>query len=172
VPEVFAGSTSAALRRIVSGAAAALGDVFRAVLAADACRARADVVYRGRQIAQSGVGGMLNVPLLPASMYDRGVVTVRLADPLDRMQAIDGNGLTLVPTMFTPPRVRSGRRRTADDHVLRPRAGGAVGGGAPSPIRPPSRAVLGETRASLLAALGIRPRRRSSACASASPPRP
>jgi DNA-binding transcriptional ArsR family regulator len=112
----------------------------------------ADVVYRGRQIAQSGVAAMLN-GLSSRIEYDHGVVTVRLADPKDRTQAIDGNGLTLVPTMFTrrasapvgdgPPMIMySARGQGAlweTERVANPAA--VV-------------AVLGETRASLLAALG------------------
>ena len=89
----------------------------------------ADVVYRGRQIAQAGVAVMLN-GISSRVDYDDGVVSVRLKDPNDRMQAIDGIGLTLVPTMFT-------RRASAPvgdgpphHHVPRPRAGRALGGRA------------------------------------------
>ena len=60
----------------------------------------ADVVYRGRQIAQSGLAAMLN-GISSRVEYEHGVVSVRLADPAERTQRIDGDGLTLVPTMFT-----------------------------------------------------------------------
>jgi len=152
VPEVFAGSPRVAVRRIVR----ALRELWHATFEPYWPRMRAvleaDVVYRGRQIAQSGVAAMLN-GLSSRIEYDHGVVTVRLADPKDRTQAIDGNGLTLVPTLFTrrasapvgdgPPMIMySARGQGAlweTERVANPAA--VV-------------AVLGETRASLLAALG------------------
>ena len=62
--------------------------------------------------------------------YDHGVVSVRLARSArphagDRRQRPHARAHDV-----HPPRVRAGRRRPADDHVLRPRAGRAVGGGA------------------------------------------
>ena len=152
IPDVFAGSTSAALRRIVR----ALRQLWNTCLEPYWPRMRAvleaDVVHRGRQIAQTGVAGMLN-GLSSRIDYDRGVVSVRLATAADREQAIDGNGLTLVPTMFTrrasapigdgPPMILySARGQGALWEAERVANPGAVA------------AVLGETRASLLAALG------------------
>src|SRR5215207_383224 len=152
IPEVFAGSTSAALRRIVR-ALRRLWDTclepywprMRAVL-------EADVVHRGRQIAQTGVAGMLN-GLSSRIDYDRGVVSVRLATEVDREQAIDGNGLTLVPTMFT--RRASAPIGDGPPMILYSARGQGALWEAERVANPAAvSAVLGETRASLLAALG------------------
>jgi DNA-binding transcriptional ArsR family regulator len=152
IPDVFAGSTSAALRRIVR-ALRQLWDTclepywprMRAVL-------EADVVHRGRQIAQTGVAGMLN-GLSSRIDYDRGVVSVRLATAADREQAIDGNGLTLVPTMFT--RRASAPIGDGPPMILYSARGQGALWEAERVANPAAvAAVLGETRASLLAALG------------------
>ena len=152
IPEVFAGSTSAALRRIVR-ALRQLWDTclepywprMRAVL-------EADVVHRGRQIAQTGVAGMLN-GLSSRIDYDRGVVSVRLATAVDREQAIDGNGLTLVPTMFT--RRASAPIGDGPPMILYSARGQGALWEAERVANPAAvAAVLGQTRASLLAALG------------------
>jgi DNA-binding transcriptional ArsR family regulator len=152
VPEVFAGSTTAALRRIVR----ALGQLWETCLEPYWPRMRAvleaDVVHRGRQIAQTGVAGMLN-GLSSRIDYDHGVVSVRLATALDREQAIDGNGLTLVPTMFT--RRASAPVGDGPPMILYSARGqGALWENEPVANPAALAAVLGETRASLLSALG------------------
>ena len=152
VPEVFEGSTSAALRRIVR----ALRQLWETCVEPYWPRMRAvleaDVVYRGRQIAQAGVAGMLN-GLSSRIDYDRGVVSVRLSTALDREQAIDGNGLTLVPTMFT--RRASAPVGEGPPMILYSARGQGALWEAERIANPAAvAAVLGETRASLLAALG------------------
>ncbi|TYL53034.1 ArsR/SmtB family transcription factor [Agromyces mariniharenae] len=152
MPEVFAGSSSAALRRVIRALRQLWDTCFEPYWPRMRAVLEADIVYRGRQIAQAGVAGMLN-GLSSRIEYDHGVVSVRLADPNDRTQAIDGNGLTLVPTMFTrrasapvgdgPPMIMySARGQGALWEAERVANPAAVA------------AVLGETRASLLAALG------------------
>jgi len=152
VPEVFAGSTSAALRRIIRALQQLWDTCFEPYWPRMRAVLEADVVHRGRQIAQSGVATMLN-GLSSRIEYEHGVVSVRLADPNDRTQAIDGNGLTFVPTMFTrrasapvgdgPPMIMySARGQGALWEAERVANPAAVA------------AVLGEARASLLAALG------------------
>jgi len=112
----------------------------------------ADVVHRGRQIAQTGVAGMLN-GLSSRIDYDRGVVSVRLATAVDREQAIDGNGLTLVPTMFT--RRASAPIGDGPPMILYSARGQGALWEAERVANPAAvAAVLGQTRASLLAALG------------------
>lgn len=152
VPEVFAGSTSTALRRIVRALRQLWETCFEPYWPRMRAVLEADVVYRGRQIAQSGVAGMLN-GLSSRIGYEHGVVSVRLSDPRERTYAIDGNGLTLVPTLFTrrasapvgvgPPMIMYSARGQGAlweaEHVANPAAVAAV---------------LGDTRARLLAALG------------------
>jgi DNA-binding transcriptional ArsR family regulator len=152
IPEVFAGSTSAALRRIVR----ALRQLWETCLEPYWPRMRAvleaDVVHRGRQIAQTGVAGMLN-GLSSRIDYDHGVVSVRLATAVDREQAIDGNGLTLVPTMFT--RRASAPIGDGPPMILYSARGQGALWEAERVANPAAvAAVLGQTRASLLAALG------------------
>jgi DNA-binding transcriptional ArsR family regulator len=151
VPAVFAGSADVALERIV----AALRELcatcvepywprMRAVL-------EADIVYRGRLVAQSGLAAMLN-SLTPRVVYDHGALEIALADPTPRTRSVGGAGVTLVPTMFT----RRGSAPVGDGPpmVLYP----ARGQGAlwePERVASPAAvaAVLGETRTALLTAL-------------------
>jgi DNA-binding transcriptional ArsR family regulator len=152
VPDVFEGSASAALRRVVRALRQLWETCFEPYWPRMRAVLEADVVYRGRQIAQSGVAGMLN-GLSSRVDYDHGVVSVRLADPVDRVQAIDGNGLTLVPTMFT--RRASAPVGDGPPMILYSARGQGALWEAERIANPAAvAAVLGETRASLLAALG------------------
>ena len=152
VPEVFAGSPRVAVRRIVR----ALRELWTATFEPYWPRMRAvleaDVVYRGRQIAQGGLSVMLN-DISSTVSYGDGVVSVRLKDPNDRLQRIDGNGLTLVPTMFT----RRGSAPVGDGPplIMYPARGQGALWEAEQVANPAAlAAILGETRASLLSALG------------------
>ncbi len=152
IPDVFAGSERRALRRIVR----ALEELWDACFAPYWPRMRAvleaDVVHRGRQIAQGGLGVMLNG--LSASIdYEDDVVSVRLRDPTDRLRLIDGDGLTLVPTMFT--RRASAPVGDGPPMIMYPARGQGALWEAERVANPAAvAAILGETRASLLAALG------------------
>lgn len=152
VPDVFAGATSPALRRIVRALRQLWETCFEPYWPRMRAVLEADIVYRGRQIAQAGVAAMLN-GLSSRISYEHGVVSVQLSDPRDRTYPIDGNGLTLVPTLFTrrasapvgegPPMIMySARGQGALWEAERIANPAAVA------------AVLGETRAHLLAALG------------------
>ncbi|QAY72123.1 ArsR family transcriptional regulator [Agromyces protaetiae] len=152
VPEPFRGPHRAAVRRLV----AALDELWEATFEPHWPRMRAvleaDIVHRGRLIAQSGLSTMLN-GLASTVDYADGVVSIRLRDPSDRTKAIGGSGLTLVPTMFTtrgsapvgdgPPMLMYAARGQGalweTERVANPAAVAAI---------------LGETRARLLAALG------------------
>lgn len=100
VPAVLAGDPRAAVRRVV----AALRGLWDAAFAPYWPRMRAvleaDIAYRGRQIAQSGLGAMLN-GLTSTVRFDGRVIEVALRDPTDRTRRTDGQGVTLVPTVFT-----------------------------------------------------------------------
>ncbi|KQM80706.1 DUF5937 family protein [Agromyces sp. Leaf222] len=152
VPDVLAGSTSQALRRIIRALRQLWETCFEPYWPRMRAVLEADVVYRGRQIAQAGVASMLN-GLSPRIAYDHGVVSVRLADPNDRTIAIDGNGLTLMPTMFT--RRASAPVGDGPPMILYSARGqGALWEAEPVANPAAVAAVLGEARASLLAALG------------------
>ena len=152
LPDVFAGSHERALHRIVSTLRQLWETCFEPYWPRMRAVLEADIVYRGRQIAQSGVASMLNQLAPPRIEYEHGVVVVHLSNPIERTQAIDGEGLTLVPTMFTrrvsapvgdgPPMIMySARGQGAlweTERVANPAAVAAV---------------LGRTRAGLLAAL-------------------
>ncbi|MBD8058289.1 helix-turn-helix transcriptional regulator [Cellulomonas sp. JH27-2] len=60
----------------------------------------ADIAFRGRVLAQSGLSRMLN-ELAPTVSFDGRAVSMTTCDPRPRSYATDGAGLTLVPTMFT-----------------------------------------------------------------------
>ncbi|WP_395244333.1 DUF5937 family protein [Agromyces sp. MMS24-K17] len=152
MPDVFDGPLRPALRRLVG----ALEELWAACFEAYWPRMRtvleADIVHRGRQIAQSGLATMLD-GLSPTMSYAAGELRVRLRDPAERFRPIGGEGLTLVPTMFTrnasaplgdgPPMVMyPARGQGGLWEVERPADPGAVA------------AVVGDTRAGLLAALG------------------
>lgn len=152
VPAVFEGPPKVAVRRIVR----ALQELWEASFAPYWPRMRAvleaDVVHRGRQIAQSGLSTMLN-GISSTVDYEGGIVSVRLRDPADRVQAIDGLGLTLVPTMFT----RRGSAPVGDGPpmIMYPARGqGALWENERVANPAAVAAILGETRASLLSALG------------------
>ena len=153
VPAVFEGPPRAALRRIHR----AFRELWDASFAPYWPRMRAileaDVVYRGRQIAQNGLSTMLN-GLSSTVDYEGGVVSVRLrGDPADRTLPIDGLGLTLVPTMFT----RRGSTPIGDGPpmLMYPARGQGALWESERVANPAAiAAVLGETRASLLSALG------------------
>ena len=152
VPEVFTGSASAALRRIVQALRQLWETCFEPYWPRMRAVLEADIVYRGRQAAQSGLSAMLN-GLSTRVAYDHGVIEVRLADPTPRTRAVGGDGLTLVPTMFT-------RRASAPVSDGPPmimysaRGQGALWEAEPVANPAAVAAVLGETRASLLVALG------------------
>ncbi len=153
VPEVFAGPHDRAISRIIATLRQLWETCFEPYWPRMRAVLEADIAFRGRQVAQSGVASMLN-QLSPGRIeYEHGVVVVHLRDPAPRTQPIDGEGLTLVPTMFTrrasapvgdgPPMIMySARGQGAlweTERIANPAA--VV-------------AILGETRAALLTALG------------------
>ncbi|WP_394554667.1 DUF5937 family protein [Agromyces sp. MMS24-JH15] len=152
VPDVLAGPVRPALRRVV----AVLADLWEASFEPYWPRMRtvleADIVHRGRQVAQSGLASMLNA-LSPTVEYAGGEVRVRLRAPGDRTRPIGGEGLMLVPTLFT--RNASAPVGDGPPMVLYP-ARGQGGLWEAERVPPPGAvaAVLGEVRAGLLAALG------------------
>jgi DNA-binding transcriptional ArsR family regulator len=99
-PEVLRGSASRLHRRIV----AALREYWTLGFAPHWPRMRtlleADVMYRGREIAQYGLARMFSG--LDANIgFADNVVSVKLHADLSYRRSTSGTGLTLVPTMFT-----------------------------------------------------------------------
>jgi DNA-binding transcriptional ArsR family regulator len=100
IPDIFGGRRADAVDRMVD----VLQDYWDACFQPWWRRMRtileADIVYRGRQIAQGGLAEMLN-GLSSSVRFDGNVVSIALKSPADRTEATSGLGLTLVPTMFT-----------------------------------------------------------------------
>lgn len=112
----------------------------------------ADIFYRGRQAAQYGLSAMLN-GLSPRVSYTGHVVSVALHSAPDSTVDVAGHGMTLVPTMFTR---RASAPIGADEPpmILYPARGqGAMWGGSDERGPDAAAALLGSTRARLLAAL-------------------
>lgn len=113
----------------------------------------ADIAYRGRQVAQSGLSAMLN-GLSPRITFEDSSLNLRLQCEHDASITVGGLGVTLVPTMFTR-RVSAPILGDEPPLVLYPARGqGAmwerVDERAPGAVA----ALLGETRTRLLLAVG------------------
>lgn len=112
----------------------------------------ADIVYRGRRIAQDGLANMINGVSTTMS-FAGNAISIRLRNPLDRIQPVAGLGITLVPTIFTTG-VSAPLDRTEPPMIMY----AARGQGAmwePETAASDAGAVLllGATRAALLTAL-------------------
>lgn len=152
VPSIFSGPVAPAIRRMVR----ILREFWDTCFAPHWLRMRtileADIVYRGRQIAQGGLFTMLN-DLSYAVEFDGRVISVRLKNPASRTEKTDGLGLTLVPTMFT--RRASAPVNHGDPPLLMYPARGQGAMWEAERVTNPAAivAVLGEVRTSLLTAL-------------------
>ncbi|MGF4044355.1 ArsR/SmtB family transcription factor [Paenarthrobacter nitroguajacolicus] len=152
VPAVFSGTVDQAVRRMVR----ILREFWDTCFAPHWLRMRtileADIVYRGRQIAQGGLFTMLN-DLSGAVEFDGRVISVRLKNPASRTEKTDGLGLTLVPTMFT--RRASAPVNHGDPPLLMYPVRGQGAMWETERVTNPAAivAVLGEVRTSLLTAL-------------------
>lgn len=152
VPAALSGPPREAIRRMMT----ALEQFWESCFAPHWPRMRtileADIVHRGRQIAQSGLADMLN-GLAPTVDFDGSVLSMTLRHPVSRVESGRGLGLTLVPTMFT-------RRASAPTVPGGPlllmypaRGQGAMWEGEQVVNPQAIAALLGESRASLLTAL-------------------
>ncbi|WP_350347819.1 helix-turn-helix domain-containing protein [Agromyces sp. G08B096] len=152
VPDVLQGPTDRALERIVTALRSLWATCFEPYWPRMRAVLEADIVYRGRQVALSGLSEMLN-GLTSRVVYEHGVLSIRLADPTPRLRPVGGEGLTLLPTMFT----RRGSAPVGDGPpmILYPARGqGALWEAERTPNPAAVAAVLGDTRAGLVAALG------------------
>ncbi|MET0725414.1 MAG: DUF5937 family protein [Leifsonia sp.] len=151
IPDALGGPPRDAVRRMMN----ALEQLWDACFAPHWPRMRAvleaDVVYRGRRIAQGGLATMLN-GLSSTVSYEGEVLSVRLRDPVDREVRAGGQGLTLVPTMFT--RRASAPIGDGPAMVMYPARGqGALWETERAANAGALAGLLGQTRASLLTAL-------------------
>lgn len=153
VPAVFSGTVDQAVRRMVR----ILREFWDTCFAPHWLRMRtileADIVYRGRQIAQGGLFTMLN-DLSGAVEFDGRVISVRLKNPASRTEKTDGLGLTLVPTMFT--RSLCSREPRDPPLLMYPVRGGQGAMWETERVTNPAAIVAvlgGEVRTSLLTAL-------------------
>jgi DNA-binding transcriptional ArsR family regulator len=112
----------------------------------------ADIVYRGRQIAQDGLAEMLN-GLSSSVRFEQNVVSIALKSPAHRTESTAGLGLTLVPTMFT--RRASAPVRAGEPPLLMYPARGQGAMWETEQVENPAALVelIGASRARLLVAL-------------------
>lgn len=100
IPHALQGPPDQAIRRMIE----VLTSYWSAAFAPHWERMRrileADIVHRGREVARAGLVGMLN-GISPNLRYEEGVLSVQLHTRLNRHEVIGGQGLTLVPTMFS-----------------------------------------------------------------------
>ncbi len=114
---------------------------------------QADIAHRGRIAAHQGVGAVLS-GLSEAVRFDGRHLDVRLSSPIARDRPVQGEGLTLVPSVFVVA------ASTPIDDDLPPavmyaaRGQGAMWSTATHPDAGAVRDLLGRTRAALLDALG------------------
>ncbi|MFH5821038.1 DUF5937 family protein [Georgenia sp. AZ-5] len=152
VPAVLAGPPRAAIGRVV----AALHGYWELCFAPHWPRMKAvleaDIVHRGRVMAYSGLSAMLN-GLSPSVTFDGRRLRVDLRSRLERRGGTGGQGLTLVPTMFT---ARTSVPVGVDEPamLLYPARGqGALWEREDVGREPAVAALLGKARARLLTAL-------------------
>jgi DNA-binding transcriptional ArsR family regulator len=100
VPEVLRGDPSRALERTAVALHAYWDTCFRPYWLRMRTILEADIVYRGRQIAQGGLASMIN-GVSPTMAFADNVISIQLRHPLNRIQPVAGRGITLVPTIFT-----------------------------------------------------------------------
>lgn len=153
VPDVFVGRHEDVVDRLVR----ALATTWELCFAPYWPRMRrvleADVTHRGRIAAHEGVGAVLR-GLSESVRFDGRHVDVRLSSPIARDRPVQGEGLTLVPSVFVV------RASTPIDDDMPPtvmypaRGQGAMWSTASHPDAGAVRDLLGGTRAALLEALG------------------
>jgi len=100
MPAVFAGDPRRALPRTADALEAYWRTCFEPYWTRMRTILEADIVYRGRQVAQAGLAGMLN-DLSPTIAFADNVIAITKRQPVEVTFAIAGRGVTLVPTMFT-----------------------------------------------------------------------
>jgi DNA-binding transcriptional ArsR family regulator len=153
VPEVFRGRHDTVVARVQEALATTWELCFAPYWPRMRRVLQADVTHRGRIAAHQGVGAVLR-GLSESVRFDGRHVDVRLSSPIARDRPVQGEGLTLVPSVFVV------RASTPIDDDLPPtvmypaRGQGAMWSTASHPDAGAVRDLLGRTRAALLDALG------------------
>lgn len=152
VPAALGGNPRAALRRAVD----ALTTYWETCFEPDWLRMRtileADIVYRGRKVAQDGLASMIN-GLSPTLSYTGNVISLQLRHSMDKVQPVAGRGITLVPTIFTA-RASAPFDRTEPPLIMYAARGqGAMWQPEPVVSDVGAIALLGKTRAAILTAI-------------------
>ena len=153
VPTVFRGRHDLVVARLQRALATTWDLCFAPHWARMSAVLRSDIAYRGRVAAQSGMGTVLN-GLSDAARYDGRHLDVRLWNPEVRRRPVLGEGLTLVPSIFTV-RVSTPIDDDLPPTVMYPARGqGAMWSTSAQPAPDAVVDLLGRTRATLLVALG------------------
>ncbi|MBP1302867.1 DUF5937 family protein [Curtobacterium sp. 1310] len=153
VPDVFVGRHEDVVDRLVRALATTWELCFAPYWPRMRRVLQADVTHRGRIAAHEGVGAVLG-GLSESVRFDGRHVDVRLSSPIARDRPVQGEGLTLVPSVFVV------RASTPIDDDMPPtvmypaRGQGAMWSTASHPDAGAVRDLLGGTRAALLDALG------------------
>ncbi|MER7247576.1 DUF5937 family protein [Kribbella sp. NPDC000426] len=152
LPSVLAGRPAAVLRRLL----AALRDYWDACFEPYWTRMRtvleADIVYRGRVMAQSGLAAMF-ADIDPHVRLDDTVLRIRLRSDLTYRTSTAGRGLTLTPSLFSR---RAATPISPDEppHLIYPARGLATLWQSPTATAPDAIAnLIGRARARLLTLL-------------------
>lgn len=153
VPAVLGGDPRRALTRAANALEAYWESCFQPYWLRMRTILEADIVYRGRQVAQSGLATMMN-GLSSTVSFQGNVVSIRLRHSLDLIQPVAGRGLTLVPTIFTTR--ASGPFDRSEPPMIMYAARGQGAMWQPETVASDAGAIelLGATRAALLTALG------------------
>ncbi|MGW2300155.1 DUF5937 family protein [Streptomyces sp. NPDC001809] len=144
-----------------AGAVLRLAELLRAaweaLIAPDWPRLRAlleaDVAYHSRRLAEGGLERLLG-ELHPAFAWDAGAATLRVAYRGEHIRPLEGQGLVLMPSVFTWPDVVSGFDPPWQPTVVYPARGiGGLWSGAGDRTPEALGRLLGPVRADVLCAL-------------------
>lgn len=152
LPEVLRGRPDRVLARVLAGLREYWDLCFDPYWQRMRTVLEADVVYRGRVMAQSGLAAMF-ADLDPDVRLENGVVCVRLRSALSYRTSTAGRGLTLVPSLFSR---RAATPISPDEppQVMYPARGLATLWETETPAAPAALVgLIGRVRASLLGLL-------------------
>jgi len=152
MPAALAGDPRRALARTADALEAYWHACFEPYWARMRTILEADIVYRGRQVAQVGLAGMLN-GISPTIAFSDNVIALTMRQPVHSTIEVAGRGVTLVPTMFTS-RASAPIDGAELPIVMYPARGqGTMWQTETAPSDAGAIGVLGATRAALLTAL-------------------
>lgn len=152
IPPVLRGDPRKALERSAHALEAYWESCFRPYWLRMRTILEADIVYRGRRIAQGGLADMLN-GVSSTMTFANNAISIRLRHSLHMVQPVAGRGITLVPTIFTT-RASAPFDASEPPMIMYPARGqGAMWEPDAAPSDTGAVGLLGATRAALLTAL-------------------